>query len=348
MEEKHTAIMVNICGWIESVSGIQEISTQSQMWGEIDGQFNRFCVELGFIDRRGDQLITLCCESLHEFIRSTVKVWMKTPYIWDTLSTFAGWSAYAGMFERDPKRLRNLVLWAYFLQHAVEYLESNPGFAESLALEWKNKVATSYGGLYSDTFSLVKTISLFKDTNIPVDNDRYSVSLLVNVTEAIVQDKQLGNELNSTNGMALLQDLRNRSAQNGTSQNMGDLFLESSWVRLYMVWNMSFSCYYGAPELLCKLFIPAVLDDSDSRWLARRVAALRMTLVSTFFHANNRNWDLGPLHMHFARQASVLKTVHEKLGRSRIRKTIDQLLLVGTVWVFTKLVSVIALLEYIL
>ena len=197
----------------------------------------------------------------------------------------------------------------YFLHVAVEYLETHPARAETLALDWKDRPLVPWR--YKTLFGSIKTKSLFMDPTIPRDDDRGSVLMILNVGEGVIRDLLYGNVRNASNGFVLLEDLRNRSRQNGSSQNMGEMDFDVSWVQLYMVWNLSFCCKLDTPEIFCKLLIPAVVDATHPRWVERRTAALRMTVLSRTYYEVKPNWDMRPLQEHFSLQASVLKTAHQ-------------------------------------
>jgi len=144
--------------------------------------------------------------------------------------------------------------------------------------------------------------------------------MVMNVTEAVIGDLLNEKYQNAANGYALLEDLRNRSRHNGSGQLVGEMDFDVSWVQLYMVWNMSFCVDRGVPEILCKLFIPSVVDATHPRWLERRIAARRMTIVSSSLAECKPNWDLLPLQKHFSMQASVLKKAHHHITRGTFQR----------------------------
>jgi hypothetical protein len=345
---KVSDIVSEICTWIGTTSGLPD-QPYGPEWVEMTEVFQKHVSELGFCTDDGSPVLLMGYNSLTAFIREMVSTWYNTPYVWDALSTFHGWSEYQGMFERDPARLRKIVVWMYFLEVSTAYIEVHPVFGETQALSWKKSTGTSLStetGPYTTLFGTIKTQSLFFSVDVPVDDDHSGVSVLVNITEAVLKDCLLGNTTNASNGRILLQDMRNISRQNGTSQLVGDMDLSVSWVQLYMVWNMAFVCYYGAPEIFCKLFIPSTLDSNHPRWLERRISTLRMTALSRSFRECKPNWNVKPLHTHFALQASVLSKRH--LYHPKDAGVVKSTILSSLSWLFDKLTVVIAWVEYML
>ena len=119
--------------WIQNTMDLE--NTDGQNWAHMENQSQHHVSDLGF--SIGD--LALTPEKLHGFLLETSDTWRNTPYLWDSLRTFDRWPDYRARFERDPERLRNLVVWMYFLHIAVEYLEIHPVQAETLALEWKDR-----------------------------------------------------------------------------------------------------------------------------------------------------------------------------------------------------------------
>ncbi len=80
------------------------------------------------------------------------------------------------------------------------------------------------------------------------------------------------------------------------------------------MWNMSFSCRFDRPELLCKLLIPSVVCGTGARWFSHRTWALRMAVMSPFILRCDPSWNLADERAHFARQAATLRPSVARAG----------------------------------
>jgi hypothetical protein len=255
-------------------------------------------------------------EGLCDFVRTVARVWTSTPYIWAAMATAPRIPQLRLWFELDPARLLSVIVWAYLLESGVQYLEAHPRSAMRICEAWRS-IAES-GSLGGTMFIHTKRASLFKDPRIPFkDATRLALTLNLNIAEAVLFDLGTLQITNALNGAAMLGDFTCRVTPSSAQHphDFGDFYLSDAWIRLYVLWNLSFVCHFSQPEVLCKLLIPSVVTGSGARWLSRRAWALRMTVLCPFSFNAPDTWDLGEERAHFARQAAAIRpsVVRERL-----------------------------------
>lgn len=251
-------------------------------------------------------------DGLQVFVHRTTQTWAQTPYIWSVLTSYHGVHRIRDRFERDPERLFRLIVWSYVMEYNVQYMDTHPTQAEEIVLGWRDQTV-EFGNLFVN----IKRSSLFIDTRIPADNDRLSIQLNANIMEACVSDAIDQQFTNTRNGLALLDNHFNRSTITSTnSQETPEMQLDDNWVRLYIVWNLSFCCTFEKPEAMCKLLIPSVVVGTGPKWLRHRVNALRMLMMSKHLSdLSPADWDMADLRTHFATHAALLRTTVVEGGR---------------------------------
>ncbi len=200
------------------------------------------------------------------------------------------------------------MVWAYVLEHGVQYLETHREQTERIADQWLARAGSASGTV----FTRVKRASIFGDRSVPSDNDTGAVMLNANILEAVVSDLVRLRVTNARNGVALLGNFVNRTTNIKHPYDMGEFDLSDEWIRLYMVWNLGFVCGSNKPEVFAKLLIPSVVTGTGRRWLSHRVWAMRMTIMSDLFMQIPKDWNLDDLGSHFAHQGAVIRfRVHQ-------------------------------------
>lgn len=305
MQAAQSEIAAALASWAIATARLD----QKDMHEEARALFTRMCAELSLVDARGAPLLPACTESaLCDFVRTVTCVWTGTPYIWTAMATAPRVPELRMRFELDPARLLSCIVWAYVLEHGVQYIEEHPQDAMRITEIWR--VLAEGGSLGGALYTRVKRASTISDPRVHKEpRTAYALTLNVNIIEAVVADIGDLQLANAWNGAALVGNFMNRVAP-GTIRHhhdFGEFHLSDEWIRLYVLWNLSFACRFDTPEFLCKLLIPSVVRGTGARWLSHRVVTLRMTCVSSWILSCVGNWDLRDERAHFARQAAAIR-----------------------------------------
>jgi hypothetical protein len=313
VSDRQVDMAKELADWAIRTTDLDGMSQAS--YERIHVMFRDICSDLEMVDDDGDPVLSACTQSeLCVFIHLMCRTWTSTPYLWSILCSYTGIQTQRELFERNPKRLLEVLVWAYTLESGVQYMDADPGQTDRIVQGWKDRIQAGGGS----TFLVTKRASLFGSKDIPMDNDKFALSLNLNVLEACISDLTQGNLTNARNGLALVGNLFNRSIirTSGAGHRTPDLVLDNDWIRLYMGWNLAFCCSFNQPEVMMKLLIPSVAVGSGPNWLRHRLYALRMTIMSQYFEKVPQNWDMDDLREHLTKQSVWLRSVQ---GRSQAR-----------------------------
>ena len=133
-----------LASWVIRTIGLESDKYVEQ---QADALFRYICVDLGLMDTDTNTSVLPVCTSdkLCAFVHSVIHSWVSTPYIWSVLTSYTGLDRHRVRFECNPGRLLGLVVWAYVLEHGVQYLDANPQQANDIATTWLAR-AESQGG----------------------------------------------------------------------------------------------------------------------------------------------------------------------------------------------------------
>ena len=309
VSDRHVVMAKELANWAIRTTDLDGMSPAS--YESVHVMFRGICSDLGMVDENGNPVFAVCTRSeLCAFIHLMCRTWTHTPYLWSIIQSYTGIQTQRELFERNPTRLLEVLVWAYILESGVQYMDADPGQTDHIVQGWKDRVQDGGGS----TFLRIKRASLFKSQDIPMDNDVYAVGINVNVLEACFDDLTRGNLTNARNGLALVDNLFNRSSitTSDRGHQTANILLDDDWIQLYMGWNLAFCCSFNQPEVMMKLLIPSVAIGSGPNWLRHRLYALRMTIMSQYFEEVPQNWDMDDLRDHLTKQSVWLRAVRRR------------------------------------